>query len=74
MNNKLLMLAVMVMMLVMIAGCAPGEVTQVEIPSVSLQLSVPGPNPLLNTADANNHVSSILISSATCVQPRSSSR
>lgn len=45
-----------VFVLVLAAGCTPGEVTQVEIPSASMELSVPGLNPVLNTADANGRV------------------
>jgi hypothetical protein len=39
-----------VFILVLAAGCAPGEVAQVEIPAVNMELSVPGQNPALNTA------------------------
>jgi len=61
MKKKLLIFAVMLILLVMVAGCAPGEVTQVEIPSVNMELSVPGLNPLVNTTDANGRTAGILI-------------
>lgn len=61
MKKKLFIFVLTILMLVMITGCTPGEVTQVEIPSVSLQLSVPGPNPLANTADANGRLSGLLL-------------
>jgi len=47
--------------LMLVAGCAPGTVTQVDIPGFSLAISMPGPNPLSNTADANERVASVLL-------------
>ncbi|MCG2787519.1 MAG: hypothetical protein L6461_20715 [Anaerolineae bacterium] len=61
MNKKMFLFATMFLMLVMVAGCAPGEVTQVEIPSVNMELSVPGPNPLVNTTDANGRTAGVLL-------------
>ncbi|PKN94012.1 MAG: hypothetical protein CVU44_06310 [Chloroflexi bacterium HGW-Chloroflexi-6] len=61
MKKKMFLFAAMFLMLVMVAGCAPGEVTQVQIPSVSMELSVPGPNPLANTTDANGRVAGVLV-------------
>jgi len=61
MKKTLLNFVAMLIMLAMLAGCAPGEVTEVEIPSVNLELSVPGPNPLANTTDANGRVAGILM-------------
>jgi hypothetical protein len=49
-----------VFMLALAAGCAPGEVAQVEIPAVNLELSVPGQNPVLNTSDASGRVAGLL--------------
>ena len=54
-------------MLLALAACAPNSVVQVnppesstpspggqiDVPGVSIQLYVPGPNPLINTADAH---------------------
>ena len=42
--------------LVMTAGCAPGSSVQVTTPSVTMQLSAPGPNPSVNQADAGGRV------------------
>ena len=60
MKKKLFIFVAMLITLVLLAGCAPGEVTQVDIPGVNMELSVPGPNPLVNTPDANEHVAGIL--------------
>jgi hypothetical protein len=61
MKKTLFNFAAMLIMLVMLAGCAPGEVTEVEIPSVNMELSVPGPNPLVNTTDANGRMAGVLM-------------
>ena len=71
-------LALAGVMLVMVAGCAPGAVAQVNtpvpsapgtpapsgqinVPGVTIQVSAPGPNPLVNTADANGRVAGVLL-------------
>jgi hypothetical protein len=61
MKKKLFILVLAGLMLAAFAGCAPGEVTQVEIPSVNMELSVPGLNPLVNTTDANGRTAGVLI-------------
>ncbi|MDX9991296.1 MAG: hypothetical protein RBS68_04520 [Anaerolineales bacterium] len=61
MNKKLFIFAALLILLVMAAGCAPGKVTQVEIPSVNMELSMPGLNPLVNTTDANGRTAGILL-------------
>lgn len=61
MKKTLLIFALAVLTLVIVAGCAPGAVTQVDIPGVSMEISVPGLNPLANTADENGHISGILL-------------
>lgn len=67
-----------IVMLVMAAGCAPGTAGQINspvstqagtpapngqinIPSVSIQINIPGPNPLVNTANADGHIAGILL-------------
>ena len=42
--------------LVMLAGCAPGTSVQVNTPEATMQLSVPGPNPMINQGDATGRV------------------
>ena len=59
--NKLLISVLAVLMLAAFAGCAPGEVTEVEIPSVNMELSVRGANPLINATDANGRTAGVLL-------------
>ena len=54
-NIKILVL--FVVLLTLLAGCAPGTSVQVNTPQSTLQLSAPGPNPLLNQGDASGRVS-----------------
>ncbi len=78
MREGLLTLALLGALLVMVAGCAPGAVAQVNtpvpsapgtpapsgqinVPGVTIQVSAPGPNPMVNTADANGRVAGILL-------------
>jgi len=42
--------------LVLLAGCAPGTSVQVNTPDATMQLSAPGPNPLINQGDASGRV------------------
>ncbi len=42
-------------------GVTPTPTGQITVPSFKLQLTMPGPNPLLNEADANNRVAGILL-------------
>jgi hypothetical protein len=44
-------------LLVMLAGCAPGTSVQVNTPQATLQLNAPGPNPMINQGDASGRVS-----------------
>jgi hypothetical protein len=43
-------------LLVMLAGCAPGSSVQVTTPDATMQLSAPGPNPLINQPDLTGRV------------------
>ncbi|MEI7844387.1 MAG: hypothetical protein WCK35_01155 [Chloroflexota bacterium] len=61
MNQKRLIFAMIALMLVITAGCAPGNVTQITIPGVSIQVNPPGPNSLVNTVDTNGNVAGILL-------------
>ena len=47
--NKLLVLVTI--SLVLLTACAPGTDIEVEVPATTLQLTTPGPNPLLNEPD-----------------------
>jgi hypothetical protein len=78
MRKGLFTLALLGVVLVMVAGCAPGTIAQVNtpvpsapgtpaptgqinVPGVTIQVGAPGPNPLVNTADANGRVAGILL-------------
>ena len=78
MKKQLFALALITMMLLVVAGCAPGTVAQVntpvpttpgtpaasgqiDVPGVSIQVHTPGPNPMVNTADAHGRVAGILL-------------
>lgn len=51
--KKLLLLALPIVLLVTIAGCAPGTDVTVEVPETTIRLNTPGPNPLINEAGPN---------------------
>jgi len=78
MKKQLFTLALMGMMLVVVAGCAPGIVAQlntpapttpgtpapsgqIDVPGVTIQIYAPGPNPMVDTADAYGRVASTLL-------------
>ena len=54
--KKILVSVSFALLLVMLAGCAPGSSIQVNTPDSTIQLSAPGPNPLVNQPDANGRV------------------
>lgn len=73
------LLVLTIVIVALVAGCAPGTVIQITTlepntqsstpapsgqvnePGGKIQLSAPGPNPLLNTDDANGRVAGILL-------------
>lgn len=48
-----------VIMLVLLTGCAPGTDVEVEIPDSSIRLTTPGPNPHLNEPDADGRLAGL---------------
>jgi hypothetical protein len=54
--KRLLIVSFVVILPLMMAGCAPGSSVQVTTPNSSMQLSAPGPNPLINQPDATGRV------------------
>ena len=42
--------------LAMLTACAPGTSVQVNTPQSTVQLSAPGPNPLINQGDASGRI------------------
>jgi len=75
MKNKVILYLLLAVVLIMVSGCvqttapqstpaagstpAPGG--DITIPGVSIQINVPGPNPLQNEADGRNQISGILM-------------
>ena len=43
------------------AAGTPTPTGQINVPGVSIQVYAPGPNPLVNTANANGHIAGILL-------------
>ena len=54
--KKLLLLALCAISFFLLAACAPGTSVQVNTPNDTMQLSAPGPNPLINQGDASGRV------------------
>jgi hypothetical protein len=54
--NKSLFFALSAISLVLMAGCAPGSSVQVSTPATSVQLTAPGPNPLINQPDISGRI------------------
>lgn len=48
-------------LLVLIAGCAPGTDVEVETPDSTIRLTSPGPNPQLNQPGANGRVAGLAL-------------
>ena len=54
--KKSLFFALSGILFVYITGCAPGSSVQVTTPTTSMQLSAPGPNPMINQPDATGRI------------------
>jgi hypothetical protein len=54
--KKMLILGFIVILPIMLVACAPGSSVQVTTPSTTMQLSAPGPNPLINQPDVIGRV------------------
>jgi hypothetical protein len=54
--KKITFLVLPAVLLALLAGCAPGTSVQVNTPNSAVQLSAPGPNPLINQPDASGRV------------------
>ena len=53
-------LLVLVVLLSMLAACAPGSSVEVDVPSSTVVLTTPGPNPELNKEDAAGRVAGVV--------------
>ena len=58
--KKLLMLILPAILLIAMAGCAPGSDVEVNVPATTIELNTPGPNPELNEPAPNGNVAGIL--------------
>ncbi len=56
--KKLPVFVLFAILLVITVGCAPGSSIEVNTTDSSIQLSAPGPNPLVNQADAQGRIAS----------------
>ncbi|HET9590912.1 MAG TPA: hypothetical protein VFO91_19125 [Anaerolineales bacterium] len=54
--KKLLIVGLILMLPVIMTGCGPGSSVQVTTPNSTMQLSAPGPNPLINQPDTSGRV------------------
>ena len=57
--KKILVVAACAMLLVMVTGCGPGSSIEVNSPDVSINLSTPGVNPLVDEPAENGRVADI---------------
>ena len=54
--KKILVSVLFALLLVMVAGCAPGTDIEVNVPDTTVKLTTPGPNPQLNEPDADGRL------------------
>ncbi|HET9911815.1 MAG TPA: hypothetical protein VFQ13_07995 [Anaerolineales bacterium] len=56
---KKLLIPILILV-VLVTGCAPGSSVEVETPKTSIELTTPGPNPLANEAAENGRVAGVV--------------
>lgn len=54
--KKIIVLGVLLTLPLVLAGCGPGSSVQVTTPNSTMQLSAPGPNPMINQPDASGRI------------------
>jgi len=54
--KKMLVVVLSVLLLLSITGCGPGSSVEVNTPDSTIQLSPPGPNPLVNQPDEQGRI------------------
>jgi ABC-type oligopeptide transport system substrate-binding subunit len=60
MKKKLVSMVILLVFLALpLAACAPGSDIEVNVPETTLQLTTPGPNPVLNQPDNNGRVAGV---------------
>jgi hypothetical protein len=55
-SSLLVLSVVLLVLLPLLAACAPGSSVEVTTPNSSMQLAAPGPNPLMNQPDAQGRI------------------
>ena len=53
------LLVSLAIVLVLVTGCAPGTDIEVTVPDTTIQLTTPGPNPLLNEPDESGRLAGL---------------
>jgi len=53
------LLVLVAILLILVTGCAPGTDIEVTVPDTTIQLTTPGPNPLLNEPDGNGRLAGL---------------
>ena len=53
------LLVFVAILLILVTGCAPGTDIEVTVPDTTIQLTTPGPNPLLNEPDENGRLAGL---------------
>lgn len=56
MKKTLILALLAILTVLLVAGCGPGSNVQVNTPNSTMQLSAPGPNPLINQTDASGRI------------------
>lgn len=54
--KNLQLFVLLVIASILMSGCSPGSSVQVSTPATSMQLTAPGPNPLLNQPDVSGRI------------------
>ena len=54
--NKSLFFVLSTILLALVSSCAPGSSVEVSTPATSMQLTAPGPNPMINQPDVSGRI------------------
>src|SRR5262245_13414656 len=60
MKKNLVSIAILLVLLPILVACAPGSSVEVDVPSSTVVLTTPGPNPELNKEDAAGRVAGVV--------------
>jgi hypothetical protein len=60
MNKKLILIGLLLLLVTLpLAACAPGSDIEVNVPATTLELTTPGPNPLVNETDDKGRLAGV---------------